>query len=172
MYGTAGWRACVLLVLWLRRCVALGLFLTDDCGAALFALQIFENDPRVITFSMHGANQSFPVKRCNSDYDVALRDEVDDVEYLRTLSMYIPGLLNRHRPELVFYQAGVDSLASDSLGRMALTRAGLSKRNNLVYSACLERDIPLVVTLGGGYSRPIAPTVDAVSYARRLSPQC
>lgn len=124
--------------------------------------QIFEGDGRVTTFSMHGANQAFPVQRQNSDYDVALRDDVDDAEYLRTLAMYIPGLLNRHRPELVFYQAGVDGLAADSLGRMALTRAGLSKRNHMVYRACLNNGVPLVVTLGGGYSRPIDPTVDAV----------
>ncbi len=125
---------------------------------------IFEDDERVITFSIHGSAQAFPPHRQRSDYDVALRDGVDDAEYLKVLRMYIPGLLERHKPDLVFYQAGVDGLEEDSLGRMALTRSGLSRRNMIVYQACLERQVPFVVTMGGGYARPdIGPSVDAVS---------
>lgn len=122
---------------------------------------MFGDDPRVTTFSMHGAGQAFPPRRARSDYDVALPDGTGDAEYLRALGMYVPGLLRRHRPQLVFYQAGVDALEEDALGRLALTRAGLSARNRMVYEACLERDVPVVVTLGGGYARPIAPSVDA-----------
>lgn len=112
---------------------------------------------------MHGMN-NFPLQKQQSDYDVGLRDGVDDLEYLRTLRMYVPGLLRKHEPQLVFYQAGVDGMAEDALGRMCLTRAGLSHRNAIVFDACLSHNIPCVVTMGGGYCRPdIGPTVDAVS---------
>jgi acetoin utilization deacetylase AcuC-like enzyme len=120
---------------------------------------IFENDDSVLTFSMHGAN-NFPFTKENSDYDVPLADSTGDDEFLATLRMYVPGLLRRHNPDLIFYQAGVDALAEDALGRLSLTRSGLSARNQLVYNACLDAGIPLVLTLGGGYSRPIGPTVD------------
>lgn len=127
--------------------------------------KLFENEPRVTTFSIHGGSQVFPLRKQVSDYDVALAPGVENTEYLRILSQYVPGLLRRHDPQLVFFQAGVDALASDSLGTLSLTRAGLSKRNNMVYDACLERDVPLIITLGGGYSRPIDPSVDAVRSA-------
>lgn len=127
--------------------------------------KIFENDPRVTTFSMHGGAQAFPLRNQRSDYDVPLRPGVEDAEYLQTLSQYLPGLVRRHRPQLVFFQAGVDGLASDTLGTLSLTRAGLSSRNKMVYEACFGcfgSGTPLVITLGGGYSRPIDPSVDAV----------
>lgn len=124
--------------------------------------RIFADDPRVITFSIHGANQSFPIVPQQSDYDVALPDSVEDDEYMRVLRSYIPRLLAEHNPDLVIFQAGVDGLREDSLGRMSLTRAGLSERNSAVYRACLEYEVPCVVTMGGGYARPdIGPSVDA-----------
>jgi acetoin utilization deacetylase AcuC-like enzyme len=65
------------------------------------------------------------------------------------------------RPDVVFYQAGVDGLAGDRLGRLALTHEGLKTRDTLVMEACRARTIPLVLTLGGGYAEPIALTVEA-----------
>jgi acetoin utilization deacetylase AcuC-like enzyme len=124
---------------------------------------IFANDTRVITLSIHGAN-NYPAEKMKGDYDVGLGDGTGDAVYLSTLRTYIPRLLDRHRPDLVFYQAGVDALEQDALGRLSLTRAGLSARNGIVYRACIERAVPCVVTMGGGYARPdIGPTIDAVS---------
>jgi acetoin utilization deacetylase AcuC-like enzyme len=136
--------------------------------------QIFQADDRVTTFSMHCSAQAFPLRLEVSDYDLPCPDGVEDGDYLRTLAMYMPGLLRRHKPDLVFYQGGVDGLAEDSLGRMNLTRAGLSKRNSIVYEACLSMNVPIVLTLGGGYARPdISPSVDAVRvWHRATSPSC
>ena len=64
-------------------------------------------------------------------------------------------------PEIIFYQAGVDGLFTDKLGRLGLTHAGLRERDEMVLTACHENRIPCVITLGGGYSDPVEPTVEA-----------
>ena len=64
-------------------------------------------------------------------------------------------------PEIIFYQSGVDGLASDTLGRLALTHAGLKRRDEMVLKACLRHGIPCAITLGGGYSDPVECTVEA-----------
>jgi acetoin utilization deacetylase AcuC-like enzyme len=125
---------------------------------------IFADDASVVTFSMHGEN-NYPSEKMESDYDVGLPDGTGDEEYLAMLVSYIPRLLDEHTPDLVFYQAGVDSLEQDALGRLSMSRRGVSVRNKLIYRACIERRIPCVVTMGGGYSRPdIGPSVDAVRF--------
>ena len=80
--------------------------------------------------------------------------------YLRLLDEWLPRLFDEYDPGLVFFQAGVDA-RRDSFGRLAMTRQGMLRRNNAVYSMCIERDVPLVITMGGGYSRPIGPSLDA-----------
>ncbi|GBG63349.1 hypothetical protein CBR_g37706 [Chara braunii] len=90
-----------------------------------------------------------------STYDVELEDECDDATYLKELSKWVPHLFHLHEPGVVFFQSGVDALKEDKFGRLALTREGLLRRNNIVYSACIAAGIPLVITMGGGYSNPI-----------------
>src|ERR1035438_3663163 len=118
---------------------------------------IFEDDPAVLTFSMHGAN-NFPFRKQCSRIDIALADGTGDAEYLRRLREVLPEVL-AFRPQVVFYQSGVDTLAGDRLGRLALTLDGLKQRDRLVLEA--SRGIPLVITLGGGYAEPIERTAEA-----------
>ena len=66
-----------------------------------------------------------------------------------------------HRPELLLYQAGVDALAGDRLGRLALTHEGLRRRDARVFALAARLGVPLVVTLGGGYGRDIEATIEA-----------
>ncbi|KAH8941249.1 hypothetical protein BDL97_14G027900 [Sphagnum fallax] len=123
--------------------------------------KIFENDDRVITFSMHGAN-NYPWRtKMKSNYDIDLPDNTGDEEYLTILTEWLPHLIELHEPSLIFFQAGVDALKEDSFGRLAMTRQGLLRRNNMVYSVCLENNLPLVITMGGGYSRPMTASVEA-----------
>lgn len=63
-------------------------------------------------------------------------------------------ILKKHDPQLVVYQAGVDTLADDALGKLSLSRDTLAKRNNMVYSFAVELDVPLLITMGGGYAKP------------------
>ena len=121
---------------------------------------IFAGDESVFTFSMHGA-RNFPFHKQRSSLDVELADGCGDSEYIATLEEHLPAVLDRARPDVLFFQAGVDPLEHDLLGRLKLTEAGLQLRDRIVASASRDRGIPLVLTLGGGYARPIALSVDA-----------
>ncbi len=118
---------------------------------------IFENDPDVLTLSMHGAH-NFPFRKQRSKIDVALPDGTEDDEYLAALTPALEQVAE-FQPEIVFYQSGVDALATDKLGRLALTPQGLQARDRMVFRKF--RNLPIIVTLGGGYSDPIEPTVEA-----------
>ena len=120
---------------------------------------IFEDDPAVLTLSMHGAG-NFPFRKQRSRIDVELPDRTEDPEYLSRLEEVLPRVFD-FRPEVIFYQSGVDALAGDKLGRLALTHEGLRERDRMVIGGARSRGIPLVITLGGGYSDPIERTAEA-----------
>jgi acetoin utilization deacetylase AcuC-like enzyme len=117
---------------------------------------IFRDDPSVLTLSVHCKN-NFPLRKQVSKIDVELAAGTGDDEYLQVLQDALPRVWEFY-PEIVFYQSGVDGLKSDRLGRLTLTPAGLRERDRMVLS---EVSVPLVITLGGGYSEPIALTAEA-----------
>lgn len=129
---------------------------------------IFSNDANVFTFSLHGDN-NYPWKsRVLGSLDIGVADDVAASEYLDAVSSGLARIDDEFlvgssdaTPPLVFYQAGVDPLAADRLGRLSLTRDDLRARNALVFDWCARRGAPCVVTMGGGYSRPIDPSVEA-----------
>jgi acetoin utilization deacetylase AcuC-like enzyme len=108
---------------------------------------------------MHGA-KNFPFRKQSSVIDIELADGTEDDEYLDRLSKILPRIWE-FRPDIIFFQAGVDTLEADRLGRLALTHRGLGERDSLVISQARDRAVPLVITLGGGYSDPIEATVEA-----------
>lgn len=130
--------------------------------------QIFENNPAVFTFSMHGAN-NFPFRKERSNLDLALPDGVGDEEYLTLLKSALPDLIRKQRPDFIFYLAGADVLASDKLGKMALTKAGCKNRDRFVFEQCLANNIPVQVSMGGGYSPDIKDIVEAHCNTFRLA---
>jgi acetoin utilization deacetylase AcuC-like enzyme len=102
-----------------------------------------------------------PLQKVPGTLDVPLDDGAGDDEVLAALEVQVPRALDAHAPDVVFYQAGVDALASDRLGRLRMTHAGLAERDRLVFAWLEARGLPVCVTLGGGYSRPIEHTVEA-----------
>ncbi len=122
--------------------------------------EIFKNEDRVFTFSMHG-DKNFPFRKEASDLDVPLDDGVKDDVYLLKLSQLLPVLFDRHQPDFVFYLAGVDVLLTDKLGKLALTKEGCMERDRMVLKACKERNLPLQISMGGGYSPQLKDIVDA-----------
>jgi acetoin utilization deacetylase AcuC-like enzyme len=120
---------------------------------------IFSGDPGVLTFSMHGA-KNFPLRKQSGAIDIELADGTEDREYLARLCETLPRIWAFH-PDMVFFQAGVDGLSTDKLGRLALSQEGLRHRDQLVIGQARDRLVPLVITLGGGYSEPIEATVEA-----------
>jgi len=117
---------------------------------------LFRDDPRVFTFSIH-QEHLYPVKE-RSDLDIGLENATGDEEFNRRLAEGLERVW-AHRPELVLYQAGADPFEDDQLGSLKLTFAGLETRDRLVLEGCAARDIPVVVTLGGGYARRVSDTV-------------
>ncbi|EDM38262.1 deacetylase [Pedobacter sp. BAL39] len=121
--------------------------------------EIFADDRRVFTFSMHG-DKNFPFRKERSDLDIPLADGVGDAEFLKKLAEVLPGLMH-HKPDFVFYLSGVDILDSDRLGKLCLSKAGCRERDRLVFQFCRDHGLPVQVSMGGGYSPQIKDIVDA-----------
>jgi acetoin utilization deacetylase AcuC-like enzyme len=130
--------------------------------------QIFQQDARVFTFSMHGAH-NYPLFKEVSDLDIGLPDGAEDVFYLRTLDATLKDLLDSVEPDFIFYQAGVDVLASDKLGRLGLSLAGCKQRDQLVLQLAKENRIPVVVSMGGGYSERFKDIIEAHANTYRVA---
>ncbi|GEO08020.1 histone deacetylase family protein [Segetibacter aerophilus] len=122
--------------------------------------KLFENEPRVFTFSMHG-QQNYPFHKEQSDLDIPLADGIGDVQYLNILSETLPQLINQVRPNFCFYQSGVDILETDKFGKLKVTLQGCKQRDEMVLSLAKKHAIPCVVSMGGGYSPDIKNIVEA-----------
>ena len=119
--------------------------------------KIFENEPRVFTFSMHGA-KNYPFKKEKSDLDIGLDDGTEDDEYLSVLKNTFPMLLQKVQPDFVFYLSGVDIIKGDKLGRLACSLEGCKARDRFIFEMCKKHNIPVQVSMGGGYS----PNIDII----------
>jgi len=115
---------------------------------------IFKDDQSVFTFSMHG-EKNFPFKKEVSDLDVALPDGTSDDQYLTTLRLHLDDVVNRHRPDFVFYLAGADPFEGDRLGRLKLTIDGLRSRDEIVLRTCARAGLPVAISMSGGYANDI-----------------
>src|SRR5205823_4026229 len=140
----------------IERAVVVDLDVHQGNGTAA----IFGDDDSVFTFSMHGA-RNYPFRKQRSSLDVELPDGCEDGEYLALLTRHLPEVLDAANADVLFYQGGVDPLAQDALGRLRLTHDGLRGRDRMVLTAARDRDIPVVLTLGGGYAKPVQASVEA-----------
>jgi acetoin utilization deacetylase AcuC-like enzyme len=130
--------------------------------------EIFQKQPKVFTFSMHG-DKNFPFRKEQSDLDIALEDGLEDEAYLTLLHINLKKAFERSKPDFVFYLSGVDVLATDKLGKLALSKAACKERDRLVLQACKDKGLPLQVSMGGGYSADINEIVDAHCNTYRLA---
>lgn len=122
--------------------------------------EIFRNEARVFTFSMHG-EKNFPFRKEKSDLDVPLDDGVQDEEYLSLLKRQLEIAFDSAKPDFVFYLSGVDVLSTDKLGKIALSKAACKERDRMVIQTCKTKQIPMQISMGGGYSEHIRDIVDA-----------
>lgn len=121
--------------------------------------EIFYNEDRVFTFSMHG-DKNFPFRKERSDLDIPLEDGMTDEQFLQRLEKTLL-LLLEHQPDFVFYLSGVDVLESDKLGKLALSKEGCKERDRKVLQFCKDHNLPVQVSMGGGYSPNIKDIVEA-----------
>lgn len=122
--------------------------------------RIFEKEPRVFTFSMHGRN-NYPFHKEKSDWDVELPDGMKDEAYLSLLSRALDRLLQKTNPDFVFYLSGVDILETDKFGRLKITLQGCKQRDEMVFRKIKQKNIPCAVAMGGGYSPQLRTLVEA-----------
>lgn len=130
--------------------------------------QIFENEDHVFTFSMHG-EKNYPLKKEQSDLDIELPDDTGDKAYLEILRNKLPELVEAVNPDFVFFQTGVDVLADDKLGRLALTINGCKQRDEIVLETCYQNNLPVCMSMGGGYSKQLSKIIEAHANTYRLA---
>ncbi len=121
---------------------------------------IFQDNSNVFTFSMHGKN-NYPLHKAQSDLDVELLDGCADEVYLEKLDSSLQLISNTFQPDFIFYQCGVDILYSDSLGKLAISMEGCKRRDEMVFDFATKLGVPVVCSMGGGYSKDIRLIVDA-----------
>ena len=121
--------------------------------------KIFHGDQRVYTVSLHGKN-NFPFRKQVSDWDIEFENDTGDEDYLNTLDQVLLKLSEK-KFDLIFFQAGVDGLATDALGLLKLTREGLKKRNEKVFEWRKTIGLPMSIFMGGGYAKPIEDTIES-----------
>jgi len=140
--------------------VAKVLFVDLDVHQGNGNAHIFRNDTRVFTFSMHGA-KNYPVRKEVSDLDLGVPDGIETAAYLSLLRENLKPIIDKVEPDIIFYQAGVDILDSDKLGRLAVSKEGCKERDEMVLSLAKQNEVPIVVVMGGGYSEKISDIIDA-----------
>ncbi|WP_316796293.1 histone deacetylase [Pedobacter agri] len=130
--------------------------------------EIFQNESRVFTFSMHG-DKNFPFRKEVSNLDVPLDDNLEDDAYLSLLETNLKIAFEKSDPEFVFYLSGVDVLSTDKLGKLSLSKSACKERDRMVLETCKNKGRPLQVSMGGGYSTHIKDIVDAHCNTYRLA---
>jgi acetoin utilization deacetylase AcuC-like enzyme len=129
---------------------------------------IFNSISSVFTFSMHGV-KNYPLHKEKSDLDIELEDGTDDKTYLALLEYHLEAIIKMISPDFIFYQAGVDILNEDKLGRLAVSLAGCKQRDSFVLNLCKKNAIPIAITMGGGYAPHIKTIVEAHANTYRLA---
>ena len=139
-----------------RKILVIDLDVHQGNGTAV----MFQQEPRVFTFSMHGKD-NYPLKKEQSDLDIELATGTTDEVYLNTLHDTLPALIQREQPDFLFYVSGVDILDSDRLGKLSVSREGCKMRDRFVFEQAMQHNLPIVVSMGGGYSPRLADIVEA-----------
>lgn len=122
--------------------------------------KIFEKELQVFTFSMHGKN-NYPSHKEKSTLDVELRDGMMDDEYLKLLKDHLPLIIDSFNPDFAFYISGADIISTDRFGKLNVSMEGCKRRDEFVFETLKKKNIPVVVTMGGGYSPDIRDILEA-----------
>ncbi len=130
--------------------------------------KLFENNNKVYTFSMHGAH-NYPFHKETSDLDIGLKDGTDDNIYLPLLKNTLNMLIEKVKPDFVFYLSGVDVLATDQFGKLKMSMEGCKQRDEIVFAELHQHQIPCTVAMGGGYSKDVKTIVEAHCNTFRLA---
>ena len=129
---------------------------------------IFKDNDNIYTLSFHG-KKNYPFIKQQSDFDLAFDDGTTDAAYLKALKYELPKHVDAFEPNFIFYLAGVDVLKNDKLGRLSLSIQGCKERDRFVLDFCKRNNMPLQVSMGGGYSIFLKEIIDAHSNTFELA---
>ncbi len=136
---------------------------------------VFANDESTLTLSVH-AKKAFPARKQRSDLDIELPPDAADVEYLAAVRKGLDWAAQQASPDLICYLAGADPFEKDKLGGLAVSKQGLRQRDRMLFEFCLNRSLPVVITLAGGYAEDISDIVDiqfhTIVLAQQMLSQC
>ncbi|NVK27902.1 MAG: histone deacetylase [Flavobacteriia bacterium] len=132
--------------------------------------QIFQNEPRVFTFSIHG-EKNYPLQKEHSDLDIGVPDGISDKDYLRLVDRHVKELIDSFEPQFIFFQSGVDILKTDKLGRLGVSISGCKDRDRIVFETAHKNNIPVAVNMGGGYSERLTDIIEAHANTYRMARQ-
>ena len=121
---------------------------------------IFQEEPRVFTFSMHGRH-NYPFHKEKSNLDIELEDGTNDELYLQLLETNLTRILQTVQPDFAFYLSGTDILATDKFGKLKISMHGCRQRDEMVFRLLKQNKIPCAVAMGGGYSADVKIIVEA-----------
>ncbi|MCS6834983.1 MAG: histone deacetylase [Anaerolineae bacterium] len=138
-----------------RRVVVIDCDVHQGNGTA----DICRDDPTIFTFSIHGQN-NFPFRKISGDLDIGLPNNTGDDDYLAMLEIALERVLYQAQADLALYVSGADPFVGDKLGKLALTKDGLARRDRLVLGMCYERRLPVAVSMAGGYASNVEDIVD------------
>jgi len=130
--------------------------------------EIFQNDASVFTFSMHGKS-NYPFHKEKSDLDIPLENGTNDHTYLSILKEVLPKLITTEQPDFIYYLCGVDVIQTDKLGKLSLTIEGCKERDRFVLQTCKDFSIPVMCSMGGGYSPDIKIIIESHANTFRLA---
>jgi acetoin utilization deacetylase AcuC-like enzyme len=130
--------------------------------------EIFRNKANVFTASFHG-KKNYPFRKEKSDFDYGFEDNIGDIEYLKIIKYEVPKLIENFEPNFIFYLSGVDILKDDKLGKLSVSLDGCKERDRFVLNYCKQNEIPIQISMGGGYSPNINTIVEAHANTFRLA---
>ena len=130
--------------------------------------EIFRSNKNVFTVSFHG-EKNYPFRKEKSDFDYGFSDGTSDNEYLNKIKYEIPRLIENFEPDFIFYLSGVDIIENDKLGRLSVSINGCKERDKYVLSYCNSNNIPVQVSMGGGYSPILKDIIEAHANTFRLA---
>ena len=130
--------------------------------------EIFRNNNSVFTISFHG-EKNYPFRKEKSDFDHGFLDGTSDNEYLKKIKYEIPRLIENFEPDFIFYLSGVDIIENDKLGRLSVSINGCKERDKYILGYCKSNNIPIQVSMGGGYSPILRDIIEAHANTFRLA---
>ena len=130
--------------------------------------EIFRNKKNVFTASFHGEN-NYPFRKEKSDFDYGFQNDVSDFEYLKVIKYEVPKLIENFAPDFIFYLSGVDILKDDKLGKLSTSLDGCKERDRFILNYCKQNNIPIQISMGGGYSPNINTIIEAHANTFRLA---